>query len=76
MEYKILPFTAQLRQQDTTASVASQMQQMIDYGVSEGWEYMHMDSVQTIIAGSSGCFGFGATPSVSTTCNVLVFRKM
>lgn len=75
MEFKIVPFTAQITKNDSSTSVATQMQSIIDSNVSQGWEYIRMDSVQTNVAGTSGCFGLGAQPGFSTTFNVLVFRK-
>lgn len=75
MEFKIVPFTARISPGDTSAAVASQMQSIINSNLSEGWEYMRMDSVQTNVAGSSGCFGLGAQPGFSTVFNVLVFKK-
>lgn len=75
MQFKVVPFTAQIRQNDTSANVASQMQSMIDNHTTDGWEYVRMDSVQTSVAGTSGCFGLGAQPGFTTVFNVLVFRK-
>lgn len=75
MQFKIVPFTAQITKDDTSATVATQMQSIIDSTVSQGWEYLRMDSVQTNVAGSNGCFGIGAQPGFTTTFNVLVFRK-
>jgi hypothetical protein len=75
MQFKIVPFTAHISKDDTSATVATQMQSIIDSTVSQGWEYLRMDSVQTNVAGSSGCFGIGAQPGFTTTFNVLVFRK-
>lgn len=75
MTYKVVPFIAQITRNDTTATVAVQMQQIIESYTNEGWEYMHTDSVQTSIAATNGCFGVGAQPGVSTTYNVMVFRK-
>ncbi|HMT75649.1 MAG TPA: hypothetical protein PKA77_16365 [Chitinophagaceae bacterium] len=75
MTYKVVPFTAQLKSGDTSSVVAEQMQTIIDIHVTGGWEYQGMDTVQTLVAGNSGCFGIGAQPPVSTTYTVLVFRK-
>lgn len=75
MSYKVVPFTALIKREDTTAAVAQQMQSIIDTTTSNGWDYMGMDTVQTTIAGTSGCFGVGAQPPISTTYTVLVFKK-
>lgn len=75
MEYKVIPFTAMITRDDSSQSVAAQMQKTIDSNVSEGWEYLRMDSVQTSVEGTSGCFGLGAQPGYNTSYNVLVFKK-
>jgi hypothetical protein len=75
MEFKVVPFTAQITRNDTSTTVAQQMQTMIDSNLSQGWEYIRMDSVQTSIAADKGCFGSGAAPGYVTTFNVLVFKK-
>lgn len=75
MEFHIVPFTAKISRADTSATVATQMQQLIDKHVFDGWEYVRMDSVQTSVAGTKGCFGLGAQPGFATTYNVLVFKR-
>ena len=75
MEFKVVPFTAQITRNDTSATVAIQMQLIIDKNKDEGWTYLRMDSVQTSVAGTSGCFGIGAEPGFTTTYNVLVFSR-
>lgn len=75
MEYKVVPFIAQITRNDTSSTVAKQMQITIDDFANQGWEYLRMDSVETAIAADQGCFGIGAKPSFVTTYTVLVFRK-
>jgi hypothetical protein len=75
MQFKVVPFTAHMVRNDTSSTVASQMQTIIDDYVLQGWEYIRMDSVQTFIAADEGCFGFGAKPGFYTTYNVLVFKN-
>lgn len=75
MEFKIVPFSAKITQNDSSSAVASQMQSIINANLAEGWEYMRMDSVQTNVTGTSGCFGIGAQPGYTTSVNVLVFRR-
>lgn len=74
-ESKVVPFTAQITRQDTNATVAGQMQGIIDSYKEQGWEYKHMASVQTSVAGTEGCFGFGAQAGYITSFNVLVFTR-
>jgi hypothetical protein len=75
MEFTVVPFTAQITRSDTTSAVASQMQTIIDSYNSQGWIYLRMDSVQTYVEGTAGCFGIGAQAGYNTTYNVMIFRK-
>lgn len=75
MQFKVIPFTASITRDDTSTTVANQMQNIIDANNSDGWNYLRMDTVQTSVAGTGGCFGVGAQPAFSTTYNVLVFQK-
>lgn len=75
MEFKVVPFLAQITRNDTSAKVATQMQTIIDDNKTQGWDYMRMDSVQTYIDADQGCFGIGAKPGYVTNYTVLVFRK-
>ncbi len=75
MEFKVVPFTAQITRTDSATTVAAQIQPIINAHLSSGWEYQRMETVQTWVAGTSGCFGFGAQPGFTTVFNVLIFRK-
>lgn len=75
MEFLVVPFVAQITQKDTTNHVAKQLQRVINEHSSQGWEYVRMENVETFVEGTSGCFGFGAKPSYTTACTVLVFKK-
>jgi hypothetical protein len=75
MQFKVVPFTAKITREDTSTTVATQMQSTIDTIVNQGWEYIRMDSVQTSVAPTNGCFGVGAQPGFTTSFNVLVFRR-
>jgi hypothetical protein len=75
MEFIVVPFVAKITQKDTTVHVAEQLQKVINEYSSKGWEYMRMENVETQVAGTSGCFGFGSKPGFTTSCTVLVFKK-
>ena len=64
-----------INREDTSAVVAQQMQTIIDTTVAEGWEYQRMDTVETTIVGTNGCFGMGAQPAIITSYSVLVFKR-
>ncbi|HVW96606.1 MAG TPA: hypothetical protein VHA56_11615 [Mucilaginibacter sp.] len=75
MTFKVVPFKAKISRGDTSATVAAQMQAIIDSHSDQGWNYMRMDSVETFVAPTKGCFGFGSIPGTTTAYNVLVFSR-
>lgn len=75
MAYIAVPFTAKITRSDTTATVAKQIQNIIDYYHTEGWEYFRMESVETSVAPTKGCFGIGAQPGYRTYFQILIFKK-
>jgi hypothetical protein len=75
MQYRVIPFTAKASQSDSTDVVARQVQAIIDAQAAEGWEYCQMESVETAVRPSGGCFGFGAQPGYVTSAQILVFQR-
>lgn len=75
MNYKVVPFVAQVTQKDTTSSVANQLEALINQFAADGWEYVSLENVETQVAPTGGCFGIGAKPGYSTFFKMVVFRK-
>lgn len=75
MNYKVVPFTASISDTDGASAAATQLEGLISGHASSGWEYVRLEHVDTFVAGSSGCFGLGATPSRNTSIAMAVFRK-
>lgn len=75
MEYKVLPFNANLKRDDSAASAAGQLQQLIDAQKAEGYEYVRLEDITTNVAGTNGCLGIGAQPGFTVTVSVAVFKK-
>jgi hypothetical protein len=75
MNYKVIPFQAQISQAGGSNDVAAQLEALICNEAASGWEYVRLETVETNVAGSNGCFGFGATPSRITSYSVAVFQK-
>lgn len=71
----VIPFRAQISSSGNIEELASQLQSVIDRYESSGYTYVRMEQVDTYIAGSSGCFGIGATPQRTTTFHLLIFHK-
>ncbi len=72
-EYKVVPFIAVINNKKGEKSVSEQLQNYIDNYVSQGWEYVQLESVPTIY-NDSGCFGIGAK-STQTYNHMLVFKR-
>jgi len=75
MEFKAVPFTANITRHDSSGTVANQVQKIIDAYVGQGWEYMQMESVETSVAPTNGCFGFGGKPGFTTSFQILIFKR-
>lgn len=73
--FKAIPFTASISRNDTSKKVADQIQALIDEHSKEGWEYLRLESVETNIEPTTGCFGFGAQPGYTTSFKVIIFEK-
>lgn len=76
-EYKVVPFVASISHTEKAKAVkaSSQLQDLITQFAKDGWEYVRLESLETYVAGDNGCFGFGATPSKSTSISMIVFKK-
>jgi hypothetical protein len=75
MTYKVVPFTALVHGRGGDTAAASQLEDLITAHAREGWDYVRLEHADTVIAGNSGCFGFGATPAQSTSIAMAVFRR-
>jgi len=75
MQYRVIPFTASIGNTEGAGAAAGQLQHMIASLAAEGWEYVRLEQVETFIAGSSGCFGIGATPAYTRSLSMAVFRQ-
>ena len=76
-ENLVIPFKARLNAKTgfSSDSVANQLRQVIDQHTADGWAYVGVESVTTTVQGSSGCFGFGSTPSYNQVVQVIVFQR-
>lgn len=75
MTYKVVPFSAALSNTEDASHLAAQLESIISSYVLEGWDYVGVHQLQTFKAGSSGCFGLGATPPTTVAIEFIVFRK-
>lgn len=75
MEYKVLPFNAQLSRKDSPTVAARQLQQLIDDQLAQGYEFVCLGGITTNVAGTNGCLGIGAKPDFLISVDVAVFKK-
>lgn len=91
MQYKVVPFTANIVKGEGSGAAAQQLAELINANAREGWEYVRLESVRTIITspatpgipGNAGCFGIGSTPDTpgrpeyhdEAVVYMIVFRK-
>lgn len=68
MQYTVVPFTANITRGQGTTEAAQQLEQMINHYAGQGWEYVRLESVSTIITtpANAGCLGLGGTPATQT----------
>lgn len=74
-EYKVLPFVASIGTLEGSEQAAAQLEGLIQNHAQTGWEYVRLENVETYVAGTSGCFGLGATPATARSYSMIVFRK-
>lgn len=74
-QYKVVPFSAAVASAQSGSALAAEVERIILSQTASGWEYVGVHQLQTVVAGSSGCFGLGATPPTTTTSEFVVFRR-
>lgn len=70
MKYKVIPFKADLMAGEGNTKAAAQLEQLVNQQVADGWKYVRLESIQTVVTtpgkasipGTNGCVGIGATP--------------
>ncbi len=86
MQYKVVPFRADVMVDEGTKKAAEQLSQLINQNATEGWKYHGLETLMTDVTtpatpgvpGKSGCLGIGAvlpipgTPAVTRTAQVYV----
>ena len=72
--YRVVPFAASVGTNEGAAQAAAQLESLIKSWSDNGWEYVRLDSVETYVAGSAGCFGLGAVPAQLVSYSMAVFK--
>jgi len=85
MEYKVVPFRADIMAGEGATKAANQLAALINQNAQESWQYLRLETLVTLVTtpateGSKGCFGFGATPGTPASTSrtevyVAVFHR-
>lgn len=67
MNYKVVPFKADIMKGENASKAAAQLEQLIESHAAQGWRFHGLETLQTTVItpavpGTSGCLGIGATP--------------
>lgn len=73
--YRVVPFVASVANSEGSQQAAAQLETLIASWSAKGWEYVRLESVETYVAGTQGCFGIGATPAQLVSYSMVVFRQ-
>jgi hypothetical protein len=75
MQYLAVGFDPPVRRDSATESATRALEGLISSHAAEGWEFVGLQNHSTVVPGSNGCFGFGATPPYPQTVSIAVFRR-
>ena len=75
MNYKVVPFTANIQRNGNASQASEQLQKAISQNTSEGWKFHSLEDLTTDVAPDNGCFGIGAKPGYTISVQCLVFEK-
>lgn len=74
MKYRVMPFIGKIRNNQTAADVSNQLEQLINQGAQEGWEFVQVNNVNIEV--QPGCLAglFGAKTQY-VRYDMAIFRK-
>lgn len=75
MEFRFVPFEPTISNVDPTGSATKALALEVSKHEKEGWEFVSLENHSTVVPGSNGCFGFGATSPYPKTSSIIVLRK-
>jgi len=75
MQYRVLPFTANVASGSSSSTAAAQLEALCQEQARDGFEFQTLETIETHVAGTGGCFGLGAKPPFTSAVSVAVFRK-
>lgn len=75
MQYRVVPFAASVSAGSSSSTAAAQLEALCQEQARDGFEFVSLETIETHVAGSGGCFGVGAKPPFTSAVSVAVFRK-
>ena len=75
MQYKAVGFDPPASRDGTAGAAAAALESLVNSAAAQGWEFVGVQNHSTVVPGSSGCFGIGATAPYPQTLSIAVFRK-
>lgn len=75
MEYKAVAFDPPVDRGDSAGHAAANLQNLIARETTGGWEFAGLENHSTVVPGSNGCFGFGATSPYPKTISIAMFKR-
>ena len=74
MQYIVIPFDPVTKRAANSSAVADELQSLNAQYVSQGWEYVRLETISAIMPGTAGCFGMGAEPPSNVFYGMVVFK--
>jgi hypothetical protein len=74
MEIKVLPFVPRVTDVNPAASAATELQSTIDQMLSQGWEFVSLSSMQTVVS-ATGCNSSQNKGPNVVNIQLLLFKK-
>jgi hypothetical protein len=75
MNYMAVGFDPPASRDGTAGAAAASLESIINAHAARGWEFVGVQNHSTVVPGSSGCFGIGATAPYPQTLSIVVFRS-
>lgn len=75
MQYKAIGFDPPVGREGPVAGAASALESLIAGQAADNWEFVGVQNHSTVVPGSAGCFGIGATSPYPQTLSIVVFRR-
>ena len=75
MQYLAIGFNPPVMRENPIESAAKALENVISMHAAQGWEFVGVQNHSTVVPGTNGCFGIGATPPYPQTLSIAVFRR-